>query len=255
MAALSFTIKDSMKKFLLFLLISTPCYATQVVIPTTWQINDSVTNVKLNGINNAFANVINGGLDNTNVDTTNGYFLYKKVGALPSAGTQGSVYYLTADNTLNFDTGSTFLKSVGITATPAQGDILYYNGSAWINLPASTSGLFLKTLGAGANPIWASAVTVDTVQTITGAKTFSATITGNVTGNVTGNLTGNSTGTHTGAVALNGGTISGGTLGQEACETISVSNGADAFCTTGFYMRGQHRDGDGSAGSLYCCKP
>jgi hypothetical protein len=39
--------------------------------------------------------------------------------------------------------------------TPAQGDVLYYNGSAWINLAAGTSGFFLKTQGAGANPLWA----------------------------------------------------------------------------------------------------
>jgi hypothetical protein len=37
----------------------------------------------------------------------------------------------------------------------AQGDILYYNGSAWVRLPASTSGFFLKTNGASANPAWA----------------------------------------------------------------------------------------------------
>ena len=39
--------------------------------------------------------------------------------------------------------------------TPAQGDILYYNGTAWVALAPGTSGFFLKTLGAGANPLWA----------------------------------------------------------------------------------------------------
>jgi hypothetical protein len=38
--------------------------------------------------------------------------------------------------------------------TYAQGDILYYNGSALVKLAAGTSGQFLKTLGAGANPAW-----------------------------------------------------------------------------------------------------
>lgn len=42
----------------------------------------------------------------------------------------------------------------------AQGDLLYYNGAgAWARLPAGTSGQFLKTLGAGANPQW-GAITV-----------------------------------------------------------------------------------------------
>lgn len=36
----------------------------------------------------------------------------------------------------------------------AQGDVMYYNGTNWARLAAGTSGQFLKTLGAGANPIW-----------------------------------------------------------------------------------------------------
>lgn len=38
----------------------------------------------------------------------------------------------------------------------AQGDILYHNGTNWVNLPAGTNGHFLKTQGAGANPAWAA---------------------------------------------------------------------------------------------------
>lgn len=41
----------------------------------------------------------------------------------------------------------------------AQGDVLYFDGSNWVNLPASTSGFYLKTQGAGANPAWAAVVT------------------------------------------------------------------------------------------------
>lgn len=37
----------------------------------------------------------------------------------------------------------------------AQGDILYHNGTSITRLPAGTSGYYLKTLGAGANPVWA----------------------------------------------------------------------------------------------------
>lgn len=42
------------------------------------------------------------------------------------------------------------------TGIAAQGDVLYYNGSGWVNLAAGTSGQFLQTQGAGANPIWAN---------------------------------------------------------------------------------------------------
>lgn len=45
------------------------------------------------------------------------------------------------------------LTDVTITSA-AQGDILYYNGTDWVNLAAGTSGRFLKTQGAGANPLW-----------------------------------------------------------------------------------------------------
>ncbi len=38
----------------------------------------------------------------------------------------------------------------------AQGDILYYNGTDYVRLAAGTSGQFLKTQGAGANPVWDS---------------------------------------------------------------------------------------------------
>ncbi len=45
------------------------------------------------------------------------------------------------------------LSDVTITSA-AQGDILYRNASAWVNLAAGTTGKYLKTQGAGANPTW-----------------------------------------------------------------------------------------------------
>lgn len=40
--------------------------------------------------------------------------------------------------------------------TAAQGDILYRNASGWVNLGPGTSGQFLQTQGAAANPQWAT---------------------------------------------------------------------------------------------------
>jgi hypothetical protein len=44
-------------------------------------------------------------------------------------------------------------------SSPAQGDVMYYNGSAWVRLAAGTNKQFLQTQGASANPQWAGANT------------------------------------------------------------------------------------------------
>ena len=53
-------------------------------------------------------------------------------------------------------TNGTNGTDVGTTIT-TQGDILYRDGSGLQRLAAGASGQFLKTLGAGANPIWGDA--------------------------------------------------------------------------------------------------
>jgi hypothetical protein len=60
----------------------------------------------------------------------------------------------------------------------AQGDILYFNGSAWVLLAPGTSGYTLQTKGASANPLWALASLGHQVLDGTGG---SATITFNST--------------------------------------------------------------------------
>jgi len=48
--------------------------------------------------------------------------------------------------------------------SPSQGDIIYRNASTWVRLAAGDSGKFLQTLGAGANPQWATATGSGTVS-------------------------------------------------------------------------------------------
>lgn len=43
--------------------------------------------------------------------------------------------------------------------TAAQGQILYRNGTTWVLLDPGTPGQYLKTMGAGANPAWATVAT------------------------------------------------------------------------------------------------
>lgn len=50
----------------------------------------------------------------------------------------------------------TFSEVLDFVGSAAQGDILYRNATAWVRLGAGTSGDFLKTQGASANPVWAT---------------------------------------------------------------------------------------------------
>lgn len=50
----------------------------------------------------------------------------------------------------------TLSELLDFVGSAAQGDILYRNGTGWVRLGAGTSGYFLKTNGAGANPAWAA---------------------------------------------------------------------------------------------------
>lgn len=129
-----------MKKILFliaFILILTGnVYAAILVYPTTYGPTSTVTNITLNSNNTAISQVLNGGLDNTNANTTQGYRFFQTVAVLPSPGSQGSVYFLTSDNSLNFDNGSAFAKSVSVIS-PTANQIPVYNGSQWI--PTNTS--------------------------------------------------------------------------------------------------------------------
>ena len=70
---------------------------------------------------------------------------------------------------------------IAASGTAAQGDVLYHNGTAWVRLAAGTSGQFLKTNGAGANPAWASQAVggmtlLATLATTSGASVPSGTL-------------------------------------------------------------------------------
>jgi hypothetical protein len=51
----------------------------------------------------------------------------------------------------------TLSQILDFIGSAAQGDILYRDAATWARLGAGTSGQFLKTQGAGANPVWAAA--------------------------------------------------------------------------------------------------
>ncbi len=74
------------------------------------------------------------------------------------------------------------LSDVVITGG-AQGDIIYFNGTNWVNLGPGTSGQVLQTQGAGANPLWAAgtaaslsglsaATVINTIDSLNFAQTW-----------------------------------------------------------------------------------
>lgn len=141
------------KKIVILALMLIPscrmAFATQIVYPTIWGTNDTVTNVKLNNNNNAVSNVVNGNIDNTN--TAPGYSLFQVVAGLPPAGTQGRVDFVTANNTLNLDTGSAWITTITPNGALSTGNIPYYNG-AWQQLSPGAQGLPLVSNGVSSLP-------------------------------------------------------------------------------------------------------
>lgn len=91
-------------------------------------------------------------------------------GLVPSADALDAKAVLTGDGL--FSTVSELLDY--LVAAAAQGDLLYRNATAWVRLAAGTSGLFLKTNGAAANPAWAAAPArgLTTITVLTGSGTF-----------------------------------------------------------------------------------
>jgi hypothetical protein len=76
----------------------------------------------------------------------------------------------------------TLSQVLDLIGSAAQGDVLFRGSAGWQRLAAGTSGQFLKTLGAGADPAWATAATggsgswtLISEQTPTGTGTVSFT--------------------------------------------------------------------------------
>jgi hypothetical protein len=91
-------------------------------------------------------------------------------GLVPSADALDAKNVLTGDGL--FSTVSELLDY--LVGAAAQGDLLYRNGTVWTRLPAGTSGQFLKTLGAAADPAWAAAPArgLTTITILSGSGTF-----------------------------------------------------------------------------------
>jgi hypothetical protein len=66
---------------------------------------------------------------------------------------------------------------VFVEGTPAQGDIIFRNASAWTRLAAGSVGQALWTGGAGANPAWAGGIRLLNSGTVSSAATLDIVLT------------------------------------------------------------------------------
>lgn len=145
---------------------------------------------------------------------------------------------LVSDGTNWYEVSRQPIKTsfIGQTDTPSS-----YSGQAnkivTVN-SGETAVQFVSTLpvaNGGTGSTTQNFVDLSNNQTVGGVKTFSSAIKASVN--------------------LNSGSITNGTLGQTSCGTTSTCNNCDAYVPNGCYVRGQHRDPDGSAGALYYCCP
>jgi len=144
--------------FILIVVFGIPCYAGTATRYNTYATGDSVTAANLNGNFDNILTVLNGDIDNTNVNTTGGYRLFETLGALPAAGSQGRVVFLTTDNQLYFDNGSSWASPVttsgnqSITGTKAFSAIDVNGGAidgAIIGAASPAAGSFADITGTG----------------------------------------------------------------------------------------------------------
>ncbi len=106
---------------------------------------------------------------------------------------QASQFYTDATGSIDIPTGQSYkINGTGIASSNlsdidwtaiAQGDIFYYNGTKIVNLAPGTSGYFLKTQGAAANPVWA-ATTGDVAGPAGGTAQYQAAVYADATGKV-----------------------------------------------------------------------
>lgn len=96
----------------------------------------------------------NGGC-NANLTASNGGIFYSTASACAILSGIGTANELLVSGVSSAPSWATFTAEMDAVLGNAQGDLVYRNGSNWTVLAPGTSGYFLQTQGAGANPQWA----------------------------------------------------------------------------------------------------
>lgn len=131
-----------------------------VSIPFTFSAGATIIASQHNSNFQTIYNDYDGNIDNTNISLSAG-IVYSKLsltGGIVNADINASA--AIANSKLNLATVAqdTTLNGKVLIGATHQGDVFYDNGTQITRLTPGTSGQFLKTQGASANPIWATAL-------------------------------------------------------------------------------------------------
>ncbi len=105
----------------------------------------TLTNTNLNNRWNLIVNQMNGGLDGNNVKA--GFRFIEILASTPAAGNQGRVVFDTSNNTLNFDTGASFLATALLSATQTFSGNNTFSGSTIFSGNTTFAGTTIADLG------------------------------------------------------------------------------------------------------------
>jgi len=108
---------------------------------------DTVTAVNLNNRFNIVTNTLNSSLNNQNADVDSGFRFIEILESLPAPGNQGRVVFNTGNNTLNFDTGISFLATALLANTQTfAGNNTFIGIDTFLDLTATTADINGGTL-------------------------------------------------------------------------------------------------------------
>lgn len=120
----------------------------------------------------------NGGITNANIDPS-AAITYSKLsltGGIVNADVNASAAIVDSKLATISTAGKVNISALTV-ASQAQGDVIYASsGSAWARLGPGTSGQFLRTQGAAANPVWGSAA----MTFVSNTSVSTAATTGNI---------------------------------------------------------------------------
>ena len=122
--------------------------------------------------NLAASDMVSGMFVEVAYNTAGDCFVWVNRGALP---TFGALAALNTVGTSQIDALAVTTATIAANAvdgtkialgSDAQGDVMYYDGTNWVRLAAGTSGQFLKTNGAAANPAWVTPSSMTLLATL-----------------------------------------------------------------------------------------